>query len=58
MFVANVSQSGDQATFGIPRITLSDNRNIRIDSNALKIALELLPAVQPGLREIATRLDP
>ncbi|MFH1572709.1 MAG: hypothetical protein ABIG68_01930 [Acidobacteriota bacterium] len=38
MFIAYVSQSGTQAAFGTPKITLAGNSNIRVKSNALKIA--------------------
>ncbi len=58
IFIANLDDSARPITFGIPKITLSGNSNIYVHSDALKVARELMPSTQLGLREITTRLDP
>jgi hypothetical protein len=58
IFVANLTESNGTISFGTPRLTMAGNSDIHVHSDALRIARELLPLRQLGLREVTSRTDP
>ncbi len=58
MYIVNVTNGGGGPVFGTPKLTVSGNSNIYINSQALNLAVQLIPPIQLGWREIRNGIDP
>ena len=58
MYIVNVTNAGGNPVFGTPKLTLSGNSNLYINSQALNMAVQLIPPIQLGWREIRNGIDP
>ncbi len=57
VLLANVNDGGVMPSFGIPTISLSGSSRISANSNAIKMAIALLPPSQISFREVPSVLD-
>jgi hypothetical protein len=58
IYIASISQSGGTLNWGTPRLTLSGNSNITINSEAIRMGLRLIPPAQLDFREVTSNMDP
>jgi hypothetical protein len=58
LYVVNVTENSGIVTFGSPQITLSGNSDIIIDTEAIRMGVRQIPAVQLSRREITSSMDP
>jgi hypothetical protein len=58
IYISSISQSGGTLNWGTPRLTMSGNSNITINSEAIRMALRLIPPAQLDFREVTSNMDP
>jgi hypothetical protein len=58
MFIARLNVSGPMICFDTPRFSWKGNSNLRINSKAIRMGMNLFPLVQLSWREITSIIDP
>ena len=58
VYITSVTNSGGVISWGTPKLSMSGNSDIIINSNAIGMAMRLIPASQTAFREITSAMDP